>query len=219
MSSSMLRTVCLGCVVVSSAIAIACSSDSSGSATISDGGASDGGASDGSSGDTGATDGGSDVATNDAPHDSASEAATDGGCSGGTALPVGGWQFRGNSGTMSFYLSYGVASTPPNYQLAGRDTTTDSGGTSFGVGVQFLAKPTAEGTYTVQDYGVVTDPNKAFVYVSETYTGGYTNYNGIAGGCVDVTIVNGKVVAAFNGLMVAHGDAGALPVTATIREQ
>lgn len=222
MTPRVVRAFFLGCVAVCSAIAVACSSDGSGPAA-SDGGAADGGASDGSSVDTGANDAGTDVAATDAPqdapHDSTNEAAVDGGCSGGTALPVGGWQFNGSSGTMNFYLSYPVATTPPNYQMAGRDTTTDAGGTSFGVGVQLLAKPTAAGTYAVQDYGTVTDPNKAFVYVSETYTGGYTNYNGVAGGCVDVTIVNGKVVAAFNGLMVAHGDAGAIPVTATIREQ
>ena len=98
-----------------------------------------------------------------------------------------------------------------NWQLAARD----AGSPSTGIGIQFPVKPTAAKTYNVVDYGSgqVSGDDNVFVYVSQVPGG---NDNGVAGGCLKVTMNgNGKVVATFKDLSLASGK----KLSATIIEQ
>jgi hypothetical protein len=137
-------------------------------------------------------------------------------CTGSSPLGLNQYEFDGETGTAGFLLAYTVMSTPTNWQMSGRNATSALG---FGLGIQFMEKPTAPKTYQVQDYGVVTDPDKAFVYVSLVKGASFNNFNGIAGGCIDVTIENGKVVAAFRDLEVVDGNNVEKTVSMTLQEQ
>jgi hypothetical protein len=183
----------------------ACSSSSGGTAGSDAGGTGDGAP--------------TDATTEAAPGDGATDAPAIG-CSGARELPEGAWQFDNASGTLRVYESFADAGSPAGYAITGVDSMTDAGGGYFRVAIQFLSKPSPK-TYSVQAKGVISDPNSAFIDVEivNFLNVPQQDYPGLAGGCIDVTpdpIHPGGVIASFVGLMVANGDAGALPVSATM---
>ncbi len=118
-----------------------------------------------------------------------------------TFTPLADNTYSYGTGSGSFASSLNYASGA-NWQLAARDNAASP---SVGIGIQFPVKPTADKTYNVVGYGSgqVSGADNVFVYVSMVPGG---NDNGVAGGCLKVTInSSGKVVATFKDLTLASG--------------